>query len=216
MRVAPAAHHCMGGAKTDATGATSVPGLFAAGEAAGGLHGANRMAGNALSETLVFGARAGSAACAWANRSGGGDRQPLLKALAESAREWSIGTNIGAELKERLRKIMWEDGGIIREEKGLSRALGAVKDLQEEACLSSAKRNGKELVHLIELRSAAKVAAVILEAALLRRESRGAHFREDFPDQNQVEWQGHLQVRRSPGGENVWQFEPQPCQSPSL
>ena len=216
MRVAPAAHHCMGGAKTDATGATSVPGLFAAGEAAGGLHGANRMAGNALSETLVFGARAGSAACAWANRSGGGDRQPLLKALAESAREWSIGTNIGAELKERLRKIMWEDGGIIREEKGLLRALGAVKDLQKEACLSSAKRNGKELVHLIELRSAAKVAAVILEAALLRRESRGAHFREDFPDQNQAEWQGHLQVRRSPSGENVWQFEPQPCQSPSL
>ena len=92
-----------------------MPGLFAAGEAAGGVHGANRMGGNALSEALVFGARAGSAAAAWANRSRGGDRQTLLKALRERARKWSSGTLIGVELKDRLRKIMWEDGGIITE-----------------------------------------------------------------------------------------------------
>jgi succinate dehydrogenase/fumarate reductase flavoprotein subunit len=208
LRVAPAAHHSMGGAKIDATGATSVPGLFAAGEAAGGLHGANRMGGNALSETLVFGARAGSAAAAWANRSGGGDRQTIVKALAESARKWATGTNIGTELKERLRKIMWEDGGIIREEKGLSRALGIVKDIQKEASISSSRLNGKEMLDLIELRSAAKVATIILKAAFMRRESRGAHFREDFPDQNDTQWQGHLQVHLAPDGENVWQFEP--------
>jgi succinate dehydrogenase/fumarate reductase flavoprotein subunit len=212
VRVAPAAHHSMGGARTDATGATAVPGLFAAGEAAGGLHGANRMGGNALSETLVFGARAGSAASAWAKRSGDEDRQPLVKELAESARQWSIGTPRGVELKDRLRKVMWEDGGIIREEQGLSRALAAVRSIQEEAAASSSKRNGKELVDLIELRSAARVAAIILEAALRRRESRGAHFREDFPDQNDAQWQGHLQVRLSPSGENAWQFEPQSCQ----
>jgi succinate dehydrogenase/fumarate reductase flavoprotein subunit len=202
----------MGGAKIDATGATSVPGLFAAGEAAGGLHGANRMGGNALSETVVFGARAGSAAAAWANRSGGGDRPILLKALCERARKWSSGTPVGGELKDRLRKIMWEDGGIIREEKGLSRALGAVKDIQNEASASSSKSelNGKELLDLIELRSAARVATLILEAALIRRESRGAHFREDFPGQNDAQWQGHLQVHLTPGGENVWQFEPIP------
>jgi succinate dehydrogenase/fumarate reductase flavoprotein subunit len=212
VRVAPAAHHSMGGARIDATGATSVPGLFAAGEAAGGLHGANRMGGNALSETLVFGARAGSAAAAWANRSGGGDRPTLLKALCERARKWSSGTPVGGELKDRLRKIMWEDGGIIREEKGLSRALGAVKDIQNEASTSSSKSelNGKELLDLIELRSAARVATLILEAALMRRESRGAHFREDFPGQNDAQWQGHLQVHLTPGGENVWQFEPIP------
>ena len=208
VRVAPAAHHSMGGARTDPTGATSVPGLFAAGEAAGGLHGANRMGGNALSETLVFGARAGSAASAWANRSGAADRQPLLEMLAESSRAWSSGTNMGAELKDRLRTIMWEDGGIIREERGLTRALGAVKDIQKEGFMPSPQLDGKALVDLIELRSAARVAAIILEAALLRRESRGAHFRQDFPDQNDAEWQGHLQVQLSPSGENVWQFKP--------
>jgi len=208
VRVAPAAHHSMGGAWVDARGATAVPGLFVAGEAAGGLHGANRMGGNALSETLVFGARAGSAASDWANRFGGADRQALVMVLAESSREWSSGTNSGAALKDRLRKTMWEEGGIIREEQGLLRALGAVKDIQKEASRPSARLNRKDLVDLIELRSAAKVAAIILEAALLRRESRGAHFREDFPDQNDAEWQGHLRVRLSPSGEKAWQFEP--------
>jgi succinate dehydrogenase/fumarate reductase flavoprotein subunit len=210
LRVAPAAHHSMGGARIDATGATSVPGLFAAGEAAGGLHGANRMGGNALSEALVFGARAGSVAAAWANRPDGGDRQPLLKALRARARNWSSGTPIAGELKDRLRKIMWEDGGIIREEQGLIRALGAVKDIHNETSASSPKSelNGKELLDLIELRSAARVATLILEAALMRRESRGSHFREDFPAQNDAQWQGHLQVHLAPGGENVWEFEP--------
>jgi succinate dehydrogenase/fumarate reductase flavoprotein subunit len=144
------------------------------------------MGGNALSEPLVFGARAGSAAAAWANRSGGEDRQAFVKDLRERARKWSSGTPIGGELKERLRKIMWEDGGIIRGKKGLSRALSAVKGIQNEASVSSSKfkLNGKELLDLIEIRSAAEVATLILEAALLRRESRGGHFREDFPDQN--------------------------------
>lgn len=211
LRIAPAAHHNMGGVKIDAAGATSVPGLFAAGEAAGGLHGANRMGGNALSETLVFGARAGSAAAAWASRSDRGDRRPLVKMLAESARKWVSGTHTRAELKERLRKIMWEDGGIIREEKRLSLALGAVKEIQKEVSASSSMLTGKELIDLIELRSAAKVATIILEAALIRRESRGAHFREDFPDQNDAQWQGHLQVHLAPDGENTWQFEPKSC-----
>ncbi len=208
LRVAPAAHHTMGGVRIDAVGATSVPGLFAAGEAVGGLHGANRMGGNALSETLVFGARAGSAAAAWASRSKHEDRQALIPALADRARKWTIGTPVGAELKERLRRIMWEDGGIIRAEKGLSRARDAVKDIQQEASVPSSELSGNQLLDLIELRSAATVAAVILEAASKRRESRGAHFREDFPDQNDAEWRGHLQIRLAPSGENVWQFEP--------
>lgn len=209
LRVAPAAHHSMGGLIIDSVGATSVPGLFAAGEAAGGLHGANRMGGNALSETLVFGTRAGSAAAAWASRSGCGDQQPIVKALAGSARKWSSGTRFGAELKEHLRRIMWKDGGIIREKKGLSGALGVIKEIQKEASASSSGLNGKELIDLIELRSAAKVATIILEAASRRRESRGSHFREDFPDQNDSQWQGHLQVRLAPGGEYIWQFEPE-------
>jgi succinate dehydrogenase/fumarate reductase flavoprotein subunit len=208
LPVEPAAHHCMGGIKIDVSGATSVPGLFAAGEAAGGLHGANRMGGNALSETLVFGARAGNAAATRAARQNCGDRQAVVKILAERTCKWETGTRSGANLKENLRKIMWDDGGIIREEQGLLKALGKIKDIQQEASISSSKLNGKELFDLIELRSAVSSAAIILEAALMRRESRGAHFREDFPDQDDFRWQGHLQVHIAPDGENSWHFEP--------
>jgi succinate dehydrogenase/fumarate reductase flavoprotein subunit len=198
----------MGGIKIDTRGATSVPGLFAAGEAAGGLHGANRMGGNALSETLVFGARAGNAAAARATRQDCGDRQAVVKILAERTCKRETGTRSGADLKEQLRKIMWEDGGIIREERGLSKALGKIKDIQQEASVSSSKPNGKEILDLIELRSAVSTASIILEAALMRRESRGAHFREDFPDQDDSRWQGHLQVHIAPDGGNSWRFEP--------
>lgn len=208
LRVAPAAHHTMGGVRIDADGATSVPGLFAAGEAAGGLHGANRMGGNALSETLVFGARAGRAAAAWAKGAGDGDRRLLTKDLAESARRWSRGPRQAAALKERLKKIMWEDGGIIRGAQGLSRALAAVQAIAQEAAVPSDPPASEELLDRIELISAVRVAGLILEAAAMRRESRGAHFREDFPEQNDAEWRGHLQAHRSPGGETIWRLEP--------
>jgi fumarate reductase flavoprotein subunit len=161
-----------------------------------------------LSETLVFGARAGAAAAAWVGRSGAGDPQSVVKALEERARRWDKGTPRAAELKHRLRKTMWEDGGIMRSAEGLARALAAVQAVQQEASEGASQLTGKELFDLIELRSAAKVAGVILEAASMRRESRGAHFREDFPDQNDAEWQGHLLVHLSPNGENVWRFEP--------
>ena len=208
LRVAPAAHHTMGGVRIDASGATSVPGLFAAGEAAGGLHGANRMGGNALSETLVFAARAGRAAAEWAKGADDGDRQLIAKALAESARRWLHGARQAAGLKESLKKIMWEDGGIIREAQGLARALAAVQAIEQEAAGPAAAPASGDLVDRIELCSAARVAGLILEAAAMRRESRGAHFREDFPDQNDADWQGHLKVHQSPGGEKVWRFEP--------
>lgn len=208
LPVAPAAHHTMGGARIDAVGATAVRGLYAAGEAAGGLHGANRMGGNALSETLVFGARAGGAAAAWAERSENADPQPVVTVLEDRARRWRRGAPRGAELKERLRRIMWEDGGIMRTADGLARALAAVQTIQQEASEGASELAGKELFDLIELRSAARVAVVILEAAAARRESRGAHFREDFPDPKDAQWQGHLQVQLSPSGANVWRFEP--------
>ena len=103
---------------------------------------------------------------------------------------------------------MWEDGGIMRTAEGLARAISAVHTIQQEASEGASKLAGKELFDLIELRSAVTVAGVILEAASMRRESRGAHFREDFPDQNDAEWQGHLLVHLSPNGENAWRFEP--------
>ena len=147
------------------TGATSVPGLFAAGEAVGGLHGANRMGGNALSETLVFGARAGSAAAGGPARSEGGD--PAV--LGEGAGGWRPQMDQGTPSAPSSRNAL--EGSCGRTAESCARQMGSpapcrpCNDIQQEASISSSELSGKELIDLIELRSAAKVAGIILEAA---------------------------------------------------
>jgi fumarate reductase (CoM/CoB) subunit A len=209
LRVAPAAHHVMGGVKIDPRGATSVPGLFAAGEVAGGLHGANRMAGNALSETLVFGARAGSAAARWSGGVAKNKQRSVLRQLQGRALEWGRVNSNQADLRERLGNIMWEDGGILRNQAGLTRALEAARRIAQEPPGSTSEPGRQDLKRAIELRSAASAATLILEGALRRCESRGAHFREDFPNQDDEAWLGHLQVRVTANGEEVWHFQPE-------
>jgi len=209
LQVAPAAHHVMGGVKIDPVGATSVPGLFAAGEIAGGLHGANRMGGNALSETLVFGARAGSAAARWAAEAAAGDPKSVLRQLQGLADAWGREGSSRPALGDGLAGIMWEDGGILRNREGLTRALDAVKKISAETRASTSGPGSADLKKALERRAAIRAATLILEAALRRRESRGAHFREDFPKQDDQEWLGHLQVRVTPEGEEVWLFQPE-------
>ena len=208
LLVAPAAHFTMGGVKIDGSGATSVPGLFAAGEVTGGLHGANRMGGNALSETLVFGARAGDSAADWAKRSGTEERRTVLRRLDERFR---VTQGIGhgqTDLLDKIRRVMWEEGGIVRSETGLSRALGDIREIMDSFS-SSGPGNPKTLTPAqagaIEVRSAARAASLILEAAIRRTESRGAHYRQDFPNQNDRQWRGHLQVRAAQD-RDVWEF----------
>jgi fumarate reductase (CoM/CoB) subunit A len=198
----------MGGVKIDDRGATSVPGLFAAGEVTGGLHGANRMGGNALSETQVFGAIAGNSAADWAKGSGAKERRSVLKRLDERFRAQQSIPYGETDFMERIRKIMWEDGGVVRNEAGLSRALGNMREILGEFSFSgpgSEKTLTPVQAGAIELRSAARAASLILEAAIRRTESRGSHFREDHPKQNDEQWLGHLQVRTSPDGD-VWEF----------
>jgi succinate dehydrogenase/fumarate reductase flavoprotein subunit len=209
VRVAPVAHHVMGGVRIDRQGATTVPGLFAAGEVAGGLHGANRMGGNALSETLVFGARAGDAAADWARRTGGGDERFVSGLLRERASAWETTQGSGFDFRPKLREIMWRDGGVIRNRQSLVNAVAALRAMSENSEASSPAQESCELSRVVELRSATKVAALILEGALRRCESRGAHFREDFPEQDDANWLGHLHVRLSSSGELVWGFHPE-------
>ncbi|MGP8051704.1 MAG: FAD-dependent oxidoreductase [Desulfobaccales bacterium] len=209
LQVAPAAHHVMGGVKIDPQGETSVPGLFAAGEIAGGLHGANRMGGNALSETLVFGARAGSAAASYASEAAAGDPKSVLRRLQELAGAWGKAGSSQPALGERLAKIMWEDGGIVRNHEGLTRALAAVNRISAETRGAASGPGSTDLKKALERRAAIRAATLILEGALRRRESRGAHFREDFPKQDDQQWLGHLEVRISAEGEDVWLFQPE-------
>lgn len=204
VRVAPAAHHTMGGVKITPGCATSVPGLFAAGEVSGGLHGANRMGGNALTETLVFGAKAGAFAAKWAHGVTG-SYEPPLEQLSDRPDLGSAKLPI-VDLQAKLRRVMWDEGGIIRNEKGLTLAVDTVEELREEALGLSIECSSQDLINIIELRSATRIAGLILQGALKRKESRGAHLREDFPKQNDEKWRGHLQVRVK-DGKDAWDFQ---------
>jgi fumarate reductase (CoM/CoB) subunit A len=208
VRIAPAAHHVMGGVCIDTRGATSVPGLFAAGEVTGGLHGANRLGGNALTETLVFGSRAGEAAAAWARERAGDENKISFEELefSDSKSKAKEIRSILTQLRKRLRKILWEEGGILRNRKGLTRAFDEVKSIHNESLDLSLKEDPLLVPKILELRAGSRTATLILQAALKREESRGAHFREDFPDQDDEHWLGHLQVHLTAEKKEVWSF----------
>jgi fumarate reductase (CoM/CoB) subunit A len=201
------AHHTMGGVCIDSYSTTSVPGLFAAGEVTGGLHGANRMGGNALTETLVFGARAGEAAAVWAKDS---DREPITEIFTDSdveklalAQKTAKSNTVG--LMANLSEIIWKEAGIIRNKRGLKLALNAVNTISTEVPRTRIG-NPSDVQRRIELLLGAQAASLIIQAALKRKESRGAHFREDFGDQDDDSWQGHLQVKLSRNGVANWSF----------
>ena len=196
LRVAPTAHFCIGGVQIDSQGRTSVPGLFAAGEVTGGLHGANRVAGNALTETLVFGARAGTAASIWAAAGNPEEKgRRLLEEMFNSMPHVSAtkGVVAPARLKRRLREIVWHNGGILKNKEGLLQAIRTVEEIRGEL-FSIGQAAPSDIQETLELRMGAETALIMLQAALQRQESRGAHFREEFPTEIDQLWLGHLDV----------------------
>ncbi|HKD59846.1 MAG TPA: L-aspartate oxidase [Terracidiphilus sp.] len=183
--VRPAAHYLMGGIRTDLVGRTSVRGLYAAGEAAcTGVHGANRLASNSLLEGLVFGARA-----AQAMRE---DSQPLtpVENVPTAAEPMD---NDDSELLEihvtALQRAMWADGGLLRAESTLREGLHA--HAKCETGIEHFRQQGKGGRRLFEAQSLARVARAILCSAMARRESRGAHFRNDFPHRDDANFLKH-------------------------
>jgi fumarate reductase (CoM/CoB) subunit A len=170
--IMPAAHFTMGGIVIDEHGRTGFEGLFAAGEVAWGLHGANRMGGNALSETLVFGARAGIAAAEWAlPLSHPGPAAPVVEHMPQS----STGITPLSFLT-RLRRILWKHCGPVRTGRGILEGIALIDKLEEEglACGSSG-----QTALAISIRHGLSTARQILKAAEARKESVGAHFLED-------------------------------------
>jgi succinate dehydrogenase / fumarate reductase, flavoprotein subunit len=214
MEVAPTAHYSMGGVAVDPdTHATEIAGLFAAGECTSGLHGANRLGGNSLTETVVFGRRAGEAAAAASLAS---DLQRRSrKAIAQAAEELDRLVRPGAELarpmQRALRDLMWEHCGVVRDAAQLTQGLDKLARLK----LASADvdvRPGEEgwgdLAHALDLQAGLLTAEATLRCALERRETRGAHNRSDFPrldPQLQVNFftrldpdGGRMQISREP------------------
>ncbi|MEK7376865.1 MAG: L-aspartate oxidase, partial [Candidatus Margulisiibacteriota bacterium] len=188
--VAPAAHYFMGGVKTDLNAATNIAGLWAAGEvASSGVHGANRLASNSLLEGVVFGYRAAVDAAKYVKTNSSPNPVPPLPALAPlPAGGEGPGVRVDdiLRLKHFIKKLMWDHVGIARSGKGLVDAKDnlekLIKELDHEA--SSMEEN--------EIQNMALVGKLITQAALDRKESRGAHYRTDHPQKDDKNWLRHL------------------------
>jgi L-aspartate oxidase len=183
--VRPAAHYLMGGIKTDLAGSTSLGGLYAAGEAAcTGVHGANRLASNSLLEGLVFGARAAQAML--------DDDLPLIPGDAEEVKYTPLSSQEEKQVEAvigRLQAGMWANAGLLREEETLRQGLAVQSACADE--LAELTGQGKRSRRLAEGRGMCRVANAILQAALARTESRGAHFRKDYPKRDDVNFLKH-------------------------
>ncbi len=187
MEVAPTAHHCMGGLFIDEDGKSSIDGLYGCGEVTGGVHGANRLGGNALADTQVFGKRAGKAAsvnCEFedfeSNNKMVEEEERRIKSLIKD------GEYKADDIKEKIKKIMWENVSIIRNEEDLRFALKQLNNIKDNELknidVKNTKDYNKDLQDALELINMVEVGILIVKSAIIRRESRGAHFREDFPD----------------------------------
>ena len=189
VRVSPLAHFMMGGVKIGPNAETSIKGLYACGEVAGGVHGANRLGGNALTEAAVFGSIAGEEASKRAAREKL-HRVDLKKAftLKELLGVLKEGKRDPKEVKKEVKGISWNLVGIIRSERGLKEAL----ELLEEIEPPKADR-GSAIMEALEAMNMLKVAKIVALSALARTESRGAHFREDFPREDD-KWARNLTI----------------------
>jgi succinate dehydrogenase / fumarate reductase, flavoprotein subunit len=207
MEVGPTTHYMMGGVRVDPnTQMSDVPGLFAAGECAAGLHGANRLGGNSLSDLLVFGQRAGEYAARFATSNGAANPHPdQIEATARLAVEPFERTGENPyQVQYDLQELMQGLVGIVRQEEEMQRALVELRRFEERAnrvaVIGNREYNGGwhtalDLHHLLT------VSEIIARAAIERKESRGAHFREDYPSKNDAVGRCNIIVRRTPSGE---------------
>ena len=184
--VRPAAHYLMGGVRTDVNGRTSLPRLYAAGEVAcTGVHGANRLASNSLLEGLVFGARAAEAMAEEKALPRFGTL-PSFGSIQSGAIPPKINTD---RLRSALQSAMWQGAGLLRDQQGLRGVRGQVGDNEGE----NPQGNDRPMVELWNLQTIAKL---IIRSATARTESRGAHFRSDFPHRNDANFRKHSVVSK--------------------
>lgn len=199
MEVAPTAHHFMGGIRINEYGESTVRNLFAAGEVTGGVHGANRLGGNALADTQVFGKRAGESAAKNALQAEIKSNDALID--VEENRIMSFyndGNFYPFEIKKELEEVMWKNAAIIRNEKGLKEALDRILELKKMTKDMKVKNfaiYNYDLIDAIEIVNMLEVAELVVKSAILRRESRGAHYREDYPE-TKDEWKKSIVFKK--------------------
>ena len=219
MEVGPTTHYIMGGVRVDGDSQMStLPGLFAAGECAAGLHGANRLGGNSLSDLLVFGKRAGEHAARFAREHGPGRiDQGVVEAAAREALQPFERRAEGGEgpyqIQHDLQDLMQDLVGIVRTEDEMRRALAGLDRLWERARrvgVSSNREYNPGWHTALDLGNLLTISQAITRAALERRESRGGHFREDFPDKDPAFGKVNIVVRKGPAGQMQAVREPIP------
>ena len=188
MDVAPTAHYSMGGVVVDPeTHATSLEGLYAVGEVTSGLHGANRLGGNSLAELLVFGRRAGEASVAHSEALQAQLRakQPIRAAHEELDSLTREGDQLARPLQRAIRNIMWEHCGVVRNERRLQKGLEQLVELNKAAASVDVRPSAegfKDLALALDLRGSLVAAEATFRSAVERRESHGAHQRDDYPE----------------------------------
>jgi len=200
----------MGGVITDEQGKTGVLGLYAAGEVVGGVHGANRHGGNALTDIIVYGARAGAAAAEYTKTQSVVSVEPAAEtelnryeALRRGDAEEAVDPRA---VMSRLREMMWTKVGVVRDEVKLKEALAEITKLKGDAPRLHAS-SGRMMLEALEVSMALETAEMICRSALQRTESRGAHYRTDHPEEDE-NWLRFVVISRSADGEMQISTEP--------
>ena len=206
LEVAPTCHFLMGGVKMDESWQSNVPGLFVAGENGAGIQGANRLSQNALAELLVSGSRAGRGAAQASSSASWGRVNPAEAAPVTELAHQMVDRDEGVRpivLRNRLRRLMWEKVGVYRTESNLRSAFKELEeiesDLKRQALSQKSKVYNQELIEGLENHFLVTTAKCVARGALLRTESRGAHYRDDHPKTDHRNWLQHLVMRHVKG-----------------
>jgi len=210
VEVVPTAHYMMGGVVFGVDCTTRLTGLFAAGEDTGGVHGANRLGGNGVANSTVFGGIAGDSMAAWVGRHPE-HREPDMAAIARSIAgheaPFSLAPGSVEEIREALHECMWDDVGILRNAEGLARAAKRLGELDAQLSRTGVADTDRAFNlswhDWMNLRSLISVSRVIAAAAISRKDSRGAHFREDHPEPGDLERSTYTVARWRDGGVSI-------------
>jgi succinate dehydrogenase / fumarate reductase flavoprotein subunit/fumarate reductase flavoprotein subunit len=210
VEVAPTAHFNMGGIRINRDGFTNLEGLFAAGEDSSGVHGANRLGGNGVAESTVYGARVGDAVADWVKGRKHEESQAAQTTAAQAAANQFLERTTGESpwlLREELGKVMWENAGIVRAGLKLKRGLEQIAALTNRAAqLSTPGGRAFNLTwqQALDLRNMLTTSSLIARSALAREDSRGAHYREDFPNTDQANWLKNIYLARNGEDPKLW------------
>lgn len=216
VEVSPTAHFAMGGVIIDTDCQTSVIGLLVAGEDAGGVHGANRLGGNGVAESTVYGCRAGDTAARIAREHSLGEMDTDAIALSLGAAARPLTRERGVlpfDLTRQLKDAMWEGCGVVRSREGLERTRLKLDSLEQElenVSVPGVAEFNQAWQEALDLENQLTVARAIVESALLREETRGSHARSDFPERNDDEWLRYLVLQQTSPHE--FQIGPRPVE----